>query len=226
MNFKQHSKRLFKNETIKVAINLGNPVLAKKDENGHLSGISVNLAKYLADLMGLKIEWIVYSSAREVVEASKYETWDIAFLAIDPLRTEHLDYTSPYLMIEGTYLVRSTSNFKKVEELDRSGVSIAVGRGAAYDLELTRQLKKATLRRVETTPMAVDAFVKQNLTAAAGIRQPLEDFCASNPEYRVLKNNFMSIRQAVAYSKRIKAIGSSLETAVKSYVSHKLNQFL
>lgn len=186
---------------LRVAINLGNPVLAQRGEDGTLKGVSVALAQGLADELGARLELIPFDAAGKVFTALEANVWSIAFLAIEPVREEQIAFSAPYVIIEGTYLVPVDAPFEKVQELDIQGVRIAVGKGAAYDLFLTRTLQQACLERAETSAAAVDLFVEQTLDAAAGVRQPLEKFAAANPNYRVLKDAFTSIRQAMAVPK-------------------------
>ena len=101
--------------------------------------------------------------------------WDIAFIAIDPVRAAKIEFTAPYVLIEGTYMVPADLPLKMISDVDRPGVSIAVGLGSAYDLYLTRTIKYATI--VRATPGGgheiIDLFIKDKLEAAAGVRQPL-----------------------------------------------------
>ena len=50
---------------------------------------------------------------------------------------------------------------------------VAVARGSAYDLYLTRTLKNAQLVREQRGPQALDMFLKDQLEAAAGVKQPI-----------------------------------------------------
>ena len=109
-----------------------------------------------------------------------------AFLARDPKRAEVIAFSAPYILIEGSYLVREDSDFLCNEDVDKPGVRIAVGKGAAYDLYLSRNLQHATLERAPTTPGAVDLFLEQNLDVAAGVRQPLNEYAARHDGVRVL----------------------------------------
>lgn len=188
--------------TLRVAINLGNPVLAKRDDQtGVLSGVSIALAKALADELGIQISMTPYDAAGKVFAALDEQAWDLAFLAIEPVRAEKIAFSTPYVCIDGTYLVKTDSNFHRASALDVSGNRIAVGKGAAYDLFLSRTLKNAELVRATTSSGAVDAFLELELEAAAGVRQPLERFASSTTGVRVLKDNFTEIRQAMAVPK-------------------------
>ena len=117
---------------------------------------------------------MLFNSAGSVVEAVKARQVDLAFVAIDPVRAADMEYTAPYVIIEGAYLVRNASPLQRNEDVDRAGTRVAVGRGSAYDLFLTRELKSATLVRAPTSPAVTDLFLAQNLEVAAGVKQQLE----------------------------------------------------
>jgi polar amino acid transport system substrate-binding protein len=137
--------------TLRAAINVGNPVLAQRDpRGGELSGVSVELARALGSELGVPVQLVTFDAAGKVVAALGSDAWDVAFLARDPTSAAEILFTPPYVLIEGTYLVRDEASFRSVEELDRPGIRIAVGKGAAYDLYLTRALKHAELVRSDT----------------------------------------------------------------------------
>jgi polar amino acid transport system substrate-binding protein len=183
---------------VRAAINFGNPVLAQKHpESGAPQGVSVDLARELARRLGVPIEFVTFDAAGKVFEALKRGAWDVAFLAIDPVRAAEISFTAPYVVIEGTYLVREASPLRAIADFDRPGVRIAVGKGAAYDLFLTREMKQAELVRADTSAGAVDLFVAENLDAAAGVRQPLLAYARQHRGYRVLEGRFTAIEQAM-----------------------------
>ena len=93
---------------LRASINLGNPVLARRDATtGAVAGVSVDLARALADEIAVPLELIVVDSAARSVEAVKSGQADIGFFAIDPLRADGIRFTAPYVLIEGAYLVRT-----------------------------------------------------------------------------------------------------------------------
>ncbi|HEY0286128.1 MAG TPA: ABC transporter substrate-binding protein [Pseudomonas sp.] len=183
---------------LNAAINLGNPVLAQLGADGQPQGVSVALAKALARELGVELQMITYDAAGKVFAALAGGQWTLAFLAIEPVREQEIAFSAPYVIIEGTYLVDADSKLKDVADLDRAGLRIAVGKGAAYDLYLSRTLQHAELVRADTSAAAVDLFIEQKLDAAAGVRQPLEKAAAADGHYRVLDGHFTAIRQAMA----------------------------
>jgi polar amino acid transport system substrate-binding protein len=201
---------------LRAAINLGNPVLARRDPaTGALEGASVDLAREVGRRLGVPVTLVPFDAAGKVVAAARAGAWDLAFLARDPERAAEIRFTPPYVVIEGTYLVAEASAFRAVEDLDRAGVRIAVGRGAAYDLYLTRALKHATLVRAETSAGAVDLFLRDGLEAAAGVKNPLVAFAASHPGVRVIPGRFTVIEQAMAAPLGRDAAGGWLDAFVE-----------
>lgn len=183
---------------LRAAINLGNPILAHRDvATGEVGGVSVDLARSLAHQLGVPIDLVVFDAAGKSVEAVTAERADIGFFAIDPLRGQGIKFTPPYVLIEGAYLVRNESPLRSNEEIDRLGTRVMVGRGSAYDLFLTRELRAATIERAATSPAVVDTFLATDAHVAAGVRQQLQFDADRLGGLRLLPGRFMVIQQAM-----------------------------
>jgi len=188
---------------LRAAINLGNPVLAQKDAaTGEPRGISVDLARELAKRLEVPVEFVVFDAAGKVFETLQTNSWDVAFFAIDPARATEIAFTAPYVVIEATYLVRTESPLRTIEDVDRDGVRVAVGSKSAYDLYLSRTLKRAQLVRAPTSPAAIEMFLHEKLEAAAGVKQALVAFAKTHSDLRVIDGRFMAIEQAMGTPKR------------------------
>jgi polar amino acid transport system substrate-binding protein len=184
---------------LRAAINFGNPILAGKDAaTGEARGVSVDLARELGRRLGVPVELVGYTAAGKVVEGAKSNEWDIAFVAIDPLRGADMEQTTPYLVIEGAYMVPQASPIRANADVDRQGVRIVVGAGSAYDLYLSREIRQAQLVRAPTSPLVADTMVAQGMEVAAGVRQQLEADAKRIPGLRLLDGRFMVINQAMA----------------------------
>jgi polar amino acid transport system substrate-binding protein len=184
--------------TLRAAINQGNSVLAQKGSNGEALGVTVDLARELGRRLGLPVELVTFGGAGKAFDALKAGVTDIGFLAVEPVRAAEVDFTAPYVLIEGTYMVPKDSALKKIDDVDRAGVRIAVNKGSAYDLYLTRTLKQATLMRGDD---GVALFKNDKLEVAGGVRQPLEQYARKDPGVRVMEGRFMAIQQAMGLPK-------------------------
>ena len=187
---------------LRASINLGNPILANNDpETGEPFGVSVDLARAFATRLDVELELVVFDTAGKSVQAVSEERADFGFFAVDPLRGETIAFTVPYVLIEGFYLVRDNSPVRTNQDVDQPHIRVAVGKGSAYDLFLTRELKAAQIVRAPTSPAVVQTFLEQGLEVAAGVKQQLEADAQKNHGLRLLDERFMVIRQAMGTPK-------------------------
>jgi polar amino acid transport system substrate-binding protein len=187
---------------LRAVINLGNPVLAGKDATtGEARGVSVELSRELAKRLGVALEIITVTTAAKSVEAIKSGACDVAYVAIDPARAVDMDYTAPYVLIEGGYLVPRSSPIKSNADVDRQGVRVVVGAASAYDLFLSRELKQAQIVRVPTSEEVVQTMLARRFEVAAGVKQQLQADAKRVAGLRLLDGRFMVINQAMATPK-------------------------
>jgi len=188
---------------VRASINLGNPILANRDPaSGEPVGVSVDLARAFAQRLNVELELVVFDTAGKSVQAVGNDEADFGFFAIDPLRGEKIAFTAPYVLIEGCYLVRDDSPIRSNDDVDRAHNRVVVGKGSAYDLFLTRELKAAQIVRAPASPAVVPTFVDERAEVAAGVRQQLEADARRRPGLRLLGERFMVIRQAMGVPRR------------------------
>ena len=154
---------------LRVGVNFGNPVIAQRDPaSGEPRGVGPALGREIARRFGVPVAFVPYETAGKLADGAKAGAWDVAFLAVDPARAIDIDFTAPYVHIEGNCLVREGSAFRRLADLDREGVRISVGNKTAYDLFLTREVHRAQLVRGPSSIAALEAFLEQGLEAVGG----------------------------------------------------------
>lgn len=187
---------------LRVGINYGNPVLATRDPaSGDLRGVAVDLARELGKRVNVPVELVAFESAGKMFDAVKTGAWDAAFLAVDPGRTGQIDFTAPYIEIEGTYLVPAGSPLHAIGDVDREGVQIGISSGSAYDLFLSRSIQHAELVRAPDPNGAFELIRSGKVDVVAGVRQHLVANVEKLPGSRVLDGRFMAIQQALGIPK-------------------------
>lgn len=187
---------------LRASINLGNPILANQDPNtGEPYGVSVDLARKFAARLNVELALVVLDSAGKSVQTVTQEEADIGFFAIDPVRGAGITFTAPYVLIEGAYLVAENATLHNNDQVDRPGTRVVVGKGSAYDLFLTRELKHAEIFRAPTSPTVVDTYLEHSMEVAAGVKQQLAADAERLGGLRLLPGRFMVIQQAMGLPK-------------------------
>jgi polar amino acid transport system substrate-binding protein len=183
--------------TLRASINLGNPVLAQGTPTAP-TGVTVDMARELAARLGVAVELVCFDAARKSFEAMTTGQADVCFLAVEPARAAEVDFTAPYVVIEGVFVVPQDSPITTSADVDREGVRIGVNSGSAYDLFLSRTLQHALVVRGDD---GVDLFRTEGLEVAAGIRQPMTEFVNTHQDVRLIEGPFMEIQQAMGTTK-------------------------
>jgi polar amino acid transport system substrate-binding protein len=187
---------------LRVAINVGNPILARRHlETNEPEGLSIDLATQLALRLGVPLKLLVFESASKSVEAVSGQDADVGFFAIDPLRGASIAFTAPYLLIEGAYMVKKDSPLQINDDVDQVAHTVVVGKGSAYDLYLSREIRHAQLVRSPTSPEVVGFFLEHGHDVAAGVKPQLEAELTRIPGLRMLPGHFMVISQAMGLPK-------------------------
>jgi polar amino acid transport system substrate-binding protein len=209
-------KELAPTGTLRAAINYGNGVLAQKGADGEPRGVSVDLSRELAKRLGVPLAFVTFQAAGKAFEAARANAVDVLFIAIEPVRAADVEFSPPYVLIEGAFLVLKDAPLRDPADLDKPGMRISVGENSAYDLYLKRTLKHATLLRAAGGCCKnIDLFRAEKLDAAAGVRQPLAAYAKEHPEVRVIEKAFMQIRQAMGTPKGRTAAAAYLRTFIE-----------
>lgn len=190
------------NGVLSASINTGNAVLAAVNaETNEPEGLSVDIARHLARKLGVEERWLVTDRAADAVAVVSEGRCDLGFFAVDPARADYIAFSDPYLLIEGSYLVKDESLIRRNEDVDVGGNVILVSKGSAYDHFLTRNVKHAELDRSAGPKTIVETFLKLRTSVAAGIRAQFEDAIGTHTGLRLLDGRFMEIPQALGIPK-------------------------
>lgn len=191
-------KRLAPSGILRAEINLSNFLLVSSHTPaGEPAGVAPDVARAVAERLGLALRYVTYSSPGELADAAARDEWDIALLGAEPQRAEVISFTPAYAEIEAAYLVMSKSRLHTVEEVDVPGIRISVTERTAYGLWLERNIWHASLIPSGTLDEALKTFVDQSLDALAGLRARLILDVASIQGARILNGRFMAVQQAI-----------------------------
>ncbi|TAJ20573.1 MAG: transporter substrate-binding domain-containing protein [Dehalococcoidia bacterium] len=201
---------------LRAGINMGNFLLVTgRTPEGDPDGVSPDLARAIAARLGVPLKLVPYKSPGELGDAVNDDAWDIGLIGAEPQRAEKIAFTDAYAEIEATYLVPAGSPIRSVDEVDRPGVRIAVSPRSAYGLWLERNIKEATLVRLDTADLVFDRFVADGIEAMAALRPGLLEDVKRLPGARVLDGHFSVVQQAVGTPKANTAAAAFLQAFVE-----------
>lgn len=191
-------KQIAPRGVLRAGVNLGNILLVTgRTEAGDPVGVSPDMARAVADRLGVAVEYVTFASPGQVADAAAAGLWDIALIAHEAERARTITFSPAYVEIEATYLVPAGSHARAPEDLDTPGTRIAVSARSAYDLHLARNLRHAELVRAEGLDAALDLFTAEGLDALAGLRPALIDNARTIQDARVIEGRFATVRQAI-----------------------------
>lgn len=183
---------------LRVGINLANMLLVTgRAENGDPQGVAPDMAREIADTLGVALKYIPFDSPGETADGLTQGLTDICLIAAEPARAETIAFTNAYTEIEATYLVPAGSTLMSIADVDQAGVRIAVSARSAYDLYLDRTIQHAELVRAEGLKTTFEMFARDGLDALAGLRPALIKNAESVPGARILEGQFTSVQQAI-----------------------------
>jgi polar amino acid transport system substrate-binding protein len=180
-------KQLAPTGALRAGLNSGNPLTRS---------LGTQLSTELAKRLGVDVVFKDYANPGAVTDAAGKE-WDIAFVAADPDRADAVAFTSPYVLLEATYLVPANSPLRATADADRAGIKIATGTTSAYTLVLKREIKRAELV-LGTNDEGLKSLQDGRVHALAGLRFNLMESAKRVPGSRVLADSFTVAQQAIA----------------------------
>jgi polar amino acid transport system substrate-binding protein len=184
--------------TLRAAINLSNFLLVTgRGSDGNPEGVSPDMARELANRLGVGLELLRYKTPGELADAAESGVWDIGNIGAEPARAQSIAFTAAYCEIEATYLVPAGSPITSVDEVDRPGIRIASAARSAYGLWLDRNIRQAEVVNVNGLDGSLDAFVNEGLDALAGLRPRLITDVERVPGSRILPGRFTAVQQAI-----------------------------
>ncbi len=179
-----------KTKLIKIAIPTDFPPYGFVGIDLKPQGLDVEMANYLADKMGVKVELVPVTSANRIPYLqSKKADLVISTLGKNPEREKVIDFTAAYSPFFQAVFGPKGVELKSFQDL--AGKSIAVTRGAIEDQELTKVAPAgADIKRFEDNNATVSAFVsRQTQLIATGV-SVAENMMQRNPqlgtEYKIL----------------------------------------
>lgn len=127
---------------LRVGMELGYPPFEMRDESGEPKGVSVDLARALAESLGrpVEIQNLPFDGLIPALKTGKIDLILSSMTATEE-RARVIDFSEPYLKTGLCLLVGAKSEAKSIADLNQGGKTIVVKKGTTGHLYATKQLK-------------------------------------------------------------------------------------
>lgn len=184
---------------ITAALNLSNSLLNRGQDNaGEWQGVAPDLARAIANALGVRVNFVPYPTPSMVVDAFGRGEWTIALIASDPARSGRIAFSPPYAQIEAAYMVAPGSPIQRMEDVDQPGHRVAAFQGSAYGIWLERNLLHADFIGCASFDEAFMRLRSAEVDVLGSLVPKLQEDLLAWPGCHVLDGPFMTVQQAVA----------------------------
>ena len=196
------SKKIAPTGELRVGLNMSNFLLINsKDLNGLPDGVSPDIGKKLAEELNVSCRLVQFERPGLLADAVNDDRWDISNIAYEKERSKTIDFSDPYVNIDANFIFRNKYNFKSNEEINSSGIKIAVVERSAYDLWLSDNFKNAELIKVKTIDGSHKIFREGSVDVLAGLKPKLMEELKTNNDFKIISNPFTYIKQSIGIKK-------------------------
>ena len=214
-------KKIAPTGVLRIGVNMSNFLLVNsKDKLGVIDGVSPGIGKKLAKELNISFEIVQFENPGLLADAVDNNEWDIGNIASEKERGKTIDFSDPYVNIDANFLFREEDNFKNNNDIDQSGIKIAVFERSAYDLWLTENFKKAELIRVNSIEESHNLFKENKVNILAGLKPKLIDEMKKNNNYEMIQSPFTYIKQSIG----IKKGNPEVLDFINKFISNKIKE--
>ncbi len=182
-------------------------------ENNDIVGIDADIAKAIADKMGMELEIqdMAFDSLIPAVQSGKAD-FTAAGMTVNEDRKKNVDFTDTYAQAAQVIIVKEGSEIKTPADLD--GKKIGVQTGTTGDI-YAGDIKDAEINRYNKGMEAVMALTQGKIDAVVIDREPAKVFVKENAGLKILDEAFTEEEYAIAVKKGNTELLDKMNAAIK-----------
>lgn len=184
-------------------------------EGDEITGIDAEIAKAIADELGMKfeIEDMEFDSIIAAVSSNKADI-GMAGMTVTEDRKKSINFTDSYSTAVQVIIVKEDSSITSAD--DFPGKKIGVQQGTTGDIYVSDDYNgKATVERYNKGTEAVEALKQGKIDAVVIDNEPAKAFLKENKGLKILETEYVTEQYAIAVSKNndelLKKVNNALE---------------
>jgi polar amino acid transport system substrate-binding protein len=165
---------------IRIVVFADVPPFGSMNANRELEGFDIDLAKMVAEALGMKLELVPATAANRIpyLLTDKADI-NVAAMSVTPERAKQVMYSAPYADTSLAVYGPKSLNIKSAAELGRN--KIAVAKGTTEDITLTAANPNADIMRTEDNATSVQAYLSGQSQLLAANSVVVVELAKKNP---------------------------------------------
>lgn len=186
--------------TLTMGTNATFPPYEFVDDNGEVAGIDAEIAKAIADKLGMTLE-IKDMEFDPLIPAVQGGSIDIvlAGMTVTDERKESVNFTDSYATGTQVIIVKEDSAIASVDDL--GGKTIGVQSGTTGDAYCTDDYGQDHVKQFSSGALAVAALVNGQVDCVVIDNEPAKNFVAANTGLKILGTEYVTEDYAAAIAK-------------------------
>ena len=184
------------------------------DDNGNIIGIDAEIAKAVADKLGLElvIKDMEFDSLLTAVQSNSI---DIVFagLTVTDERKEAVDFSITYAQGVQVVIVPEKSKIKDIDGLAKA--KIGVQAGTTGDIYCTDEFGQENVKQYQNGALAVAALANGQIDCVVIDNEPAKSFVKANKGLKILETEYAVEDYAAATSKDNKELTEAVNKAME-----------
>lgn len=174
-----------KRGTLIAGVKADYPPFGYTDKDGHLVGFDIEIMNYVAKKLGVKLDLRPVTSANRIPMLTS-GTIDVlaASFTITIEREKVVDFTIPYFLSGGSFLVKKGSGIKGYASL--AGKTVTFTQGTPWEKKTLQEQPRAKTLVFQDKPQAVLAVKQGKADAYVDDDVPLFVFAKDHPDLQVV----------------------------------------
>ena len=200
--------------TLRMGTNATFPPYEMVDENNNVIGIDADIAKAIADKLGMELEIInmEFDALIPALNAGQLD-FSMAGMTVTPDRAEQVNFTDSYATGIQSIIVPENSEIATVEDL--SSKKVGVQTGTTGDLYCTDDLGEDRVQRFESGVVATQALVNGQIDAVVIDNEPAKAYVEANEGLKILETEYTVEDYAAAVAKDNTELTEKINGALK-----------
>lgn len=188
-------------------------------EGGEVVGIDAEVAKAIADKLGMKLEIVdtKFDSIIPGVQSGKYDM-GMAGMTVTPEREQNVAFSDPYATGIQSIIVKEDSEIKSVDDLS-SDTKIGVQLGTTGDIYAKDDFGADAVVEMDKGADAVQALLAGKIDCVIIDNEPAKSFVEANPGLKILDTAYAQEDYAICFAKENTELKEKVNTALKELIA-------